>query len=129
MSMISLDSKYTIHPTTGCWEWNKPGTDGYGHIRIRSRGMRRVFQAHRVMWEMHHGFTSAEHVHHRCENRRCVNPDHLEPMTHKENNRLAYSTFTKGECRRGHTNLRTRPNGRHYCRTCNTERMRKVRNG
>ena len=103
---------------------------GYGVIEApgyRARGERRVLMAHRVMWEMAHGFTDAEHVHHRCENKKCVNPEHLQPMTHRENNRLAYSTYRDGTCERGHTDIRLSKSGRHYCRTCNTERMRRSR--
>ena len=114
----------------GCHNWTGNMALGYGVIDApgyRARGQRRILMAHRVMWEMMWGFTDAEHVHHMCENKRCVNPDHLQPMTHRENNRLAYSTFRDGTCTRGHTDLRLKPSGGHYCRTCNTERMRLVR--
>lgn len=128
---MDLLARITIDPDSGCHIWTGTRSSyGYGTIDApgyRSRGMRRVLGAHRVMWEMAHGFTDSEHIHHRCENPPCVNSDHLEPMTHRENNRRAYSTFTQGTCGRGHTDLREKPSGGHYCRTCNTDRMRLVR--
>lgn len=127
---MDITTKYRIDPASGCWHWNGATSLGYGVIEVpgyRAIGQRRILMAHRVMWEMLHGFTDAEHVHHICENKRCVNPAHLQPMSHRDNNRLAYSTFRDGTCRRGHTDLRTKPSGGHYCRTCNTERMRRAR--
>lgn len=128
---MNLLEKYKVDFDTDCFEWTgDKDSKGYGRVELpgyRSIGRRRVLPAHRVMWEMIHGFTNAEHVHHWCENPTCVNPMHLEPMTQKENNRLAYSTFTEGKCKRGHTNLRVKPSGGHYCRTCNTQRMARVR--
>jgi hypothetical protein len=128
---MDLLSRIEVDPETGCHLWTGYiGTYGYGLIEVpgyRAVGSRRILAAHRVMWEMAHGFTDAEHVHHKCENPPCVNPAHLQPMTHKENNRLAYSTYREGTCERGHTDIRTSKSGRHYCRTCNTDRMRLVR--
>lgn len=126
---MDLLSRIRIDPVTGCHEWTGNSSRGYGIIDVRGRGLmkRRILLAHRVMWEMAHGFTSAEHVHHMCENPPCVNPEHLQPMTPRKNNRLAYSTWRDGCCERGHTDIRLNRAGGHYCRTCNTERMRSVR--
>ena len=128
---MNVLTRIKVDPETGCHLWTGTrSTYGYGTIDApgyRAVGSRRILVAHRVMWEMAHGFTDAEHVHHKCENPPCVNPDHLQPMTHQENNRLAYTTFKYGTCERGHTNLGVKPSGGHYCRTCNAERMRSVR--
>lgn len=127
---MDLLSKIWVDPNSGCHIWTGYTSFGYGIIDVpgyRARGGRRILMVHRVMWEMANGFTNAEHVHHICENPPCVNPEHLQPMTHKENNRLAYTTYKYGTCERGHTDLRTTKRGTHYCRTCNTERMRSVR--
>jgi hypothetical protein len=128
---MDLLSRVEVDPDTGCHVWTgNRSSYGYGVIDApgyRALGQRRILGAHRVMWEMVNGFTTAEHVHHMCENPPCVNPAHLQPMTHRENNRLAYSTYRDGTCERGHADIRLNKSGQHYCRTCNTDRMRLVR--
>jgi hypothetical protein len=72
------DALYAVNPDTGCWDWQRPlDQDGYGRI-VRSRKTR---PAHVWFYEQKYG--SIPHgwdAHHTCENRRCVNPDHIEPM-------------------------------------------------
>ena len=65
----------------GCWTWN--GTldrYGYGSFRVRVGGrIRRQFIAHRFSYELVVGTIPEGLVlDHRCRNRMCVNPDHLE---------------------------------------------------
>jgi HNH endonuclease len=68
----------------GCWIWTgKKSADGYGRIIIHQQ----FFYAHRVSYELHKGAIAPGLVlDHLCKNRICVNPNHLEPVTARENN-------------------------------------------
>jgi hypothetical protein len=63
---------------------------------------------------------------HLCRNRACINPKHLEPVTHKENTRRGMSpsglNSRKTHCSKGHPfdgeNLAVNYRGWRYCLTC-----------
>jgi hypothetical protein len=83
-----LLASYVIE-ATGCWRWTKALTTvGYGHFHFAGR----YYQAHRLMYVLHRGPTDAETIDHLCRNRWCVNPAHLEPVTHRENIRRGSRT-------------------------------------
>lgn len=68
-----------------CWEWTG-GRDGNGYGRIRVGG--RQQGAHRISYELFVGpVPTGLELDHLCRLRHCVNPGHLEPVTHAENMR------------------------------------------
>jgi HNH endonuclease len=85
---------------TGCLIWKGcRGGQGYGVIVIGGKSGRHV-GAHRVAWEIVNGpIPHGLLVRHRCHNRLCINPAHLQLGTHQEN----MSDMTGAL--RGHTRL------------------------
>jgi len=81
---------YVIDPETDCWNWIRYiNEDGYGvkSFGFDSEGKRiQNRQAHCWMYEQKYGpIPEGTELDHLCRNRRCVNPDHLEPVPHIEN--------------------------------------------
>lgn len=118
----------TAKSATGCWLWT--GTldgKGYGTIGVkRSDGTWRTAKAHRVSYETHVGpIPDGLELDHLCRVRRCVRPDHLEPVTSQVNTLRgegpAAAHAAKTHCVRGHeftpANTKIRPGGRE-CLAC-----------
>ena len=86
--MADLSTCYSLDEQTGCWIWqhsvNRPG--GYGEATTPGVGKG---GAHRLMYERHKGtIPDGFLVHHTCLNPSCVNPEHLEAMSHGAHQRL-----------------------------------------
>lgn len=74
---------------TGCWVWQKGHSGngrGGGYPRMCLSGQ--TVAVHRVMYTHFNGYIPGKkQIDHLCRNRMCVNPDHLEMVTHKQNQR------------------------------------------
>jgi hypothetical protein len=127
---------------SGCWEWTAGlHKSGYG-IFYGGRGT--TTKAHRWGYILFRGpIPDGHYIDHLCRNIRCVNPDHLEPVTPGENtrrsqagiymrNRAILRLREVTECPQGHPfddeNTQWRRKGRtvprRVCRACKKEKAK-----
>lgn len=105
---------FRIKRAKSCWVWEgSTDSGGYGTINIngKTRG------AHRVSYEAFVGeVPKGLELDHLCRNHACVNPKHLDPVTHKENSLRGIGPIPrnarKKRCKRGH--LFTKKNTRYF---------------
>lgn len=111
----------------GCWVWT-------GCIIRNGYGQCRQAYVHRMAWEQIRGpIPPGLQLDHLCRNRACCNPDHLEPVTNRENVVRGFGPTAinarKTECKRGHAyteeNTYHYRDGRRDCRVCMKMRREK----
>lgn len=130
MDDLRLMDKVEMIPS-GCWLWTATlSGKGYGQFRFRGK----LWIAHRAAYEIFVGpIPEGATLDHLCRVRRCVNPEHLEPVSQREN-LLRGDTITARHaaathCPRGHEynseNTYVQPiTGGRRCRTCRREQRR-----
>lgn len=134
--MIQAD-EYLKDRTTvtesGCWVWNGyKNSNGYAHSKLNK--IRRL--AHRFSYETYKGkIPDGMQVDHLCRVRNCVNPDHLEAVTPKENiarsDHASKKLSARTHCIRGHEyntinthTIKTVGGTARRCRVCHREYSR-----
>lgn len=111
-----------------CWLWTgRLGVGGYAYVGMRVDGTWKNLRAHRASYEMLVGpIPNGLQLDHLCRIRHCVNPDHLEPVTCKENVRRGFGVAAqlrqRTRCRNGHEfspeNTRVESGGSRRCLLC-----------
>lgn len=90
-----LLNKRIINPETGCWNWTgSTNPSGYGQLNDKGR----LIRVHRVAAHIWKGLDlndSKTCVLHKCDNKKCYNPEHLYLGTKKDNSRDYHESLRK----------------------------------
>ena len=128
MNRMTIADKLRKHSVldeqSGCILWIG-GLDSLGYGKTAMNGF--SIKAHRAAWCLKHGeIPKDRELDHKCRTRRCINTDHLELVTHRENvirgEAPTAINARKTHCVKGHllagSNMRQRSDGGRRCRTC-----------
>lgn len=127
-ALVPLSERFWRHveKTASCWLWTG-FKNKYGYGIVRGENGREKIMAHRASWALAGKSVPADLcLDHLCRVRHCVNPEHLEVVTIKENNRrglgVAGLNARKTHCKRGHLlageNIYLRATGARICKQC-----------
>ena len=118
-----IESRIERLPWSGCWLWTGAvNHNGYAVFDVGNTQVR----VHRFLYEQRYGIIVKPQLDHLCRVRCCVNPDHLEQVTSKENTMRGIGPTSlnakKTHCPLGHpydaSNTHVRINGYRQCMAC-----------
>ena len=122
-AMGKIFSRIKVDPSTDCWNWMGGLDQGYGRIQWQGRR----YKAHRLLylWKFNNleewKNKQSNEMDHLCNNRRCVNPDHLRLVTPRVNTLRGKGVGAKNAnkiyCIHGH-NAFYKVGDRRRCREC-----------
>lgn len=129
-----MTTKYTtmkrffnkVNKTETCWLWTASlrGKTGYGAFKLNGK----TVDAHRLSYQLHKGeIPEGMYVCHTCDNRKCVNPEHLFLGTAKDN---YHDAVVKGRIIKGRKNeeLKKHPSRGAYLRGCRCNECKAINN-
>ncbi len=108
---------------SGCWEWRACISNGYPQFMVDKK----LVGAHRYSYELfREKIPAGLQIDHLCRNKICVNPEHLEVVTNRENVLrgigVTANNARKTHCPQGHPydnkNTYINPDGQRLCRIC-----------
>lgn len=112
--------------SNNCWLWIGSKTSkGYGNLRIGKK----MYLVHRLSFFIKHDdIDPTLTLDHLCRNPACVNPEHLEQVSLKENTLRGIAPSAqnsrKTHCPRGHPYDKIYSDNRRYCSICNKQRQK-----
>jgi hypothetical protein len=115
-----------VNDPKGCWIWTGSILKGYGRWSPKFNGISLYFRPHRLVYELWYGSIPDNfEVHHKCENKACCNPSHLEAMETGKHTTLHHKGreyIKRPYCGKGHRftpeNTRLGSQKGRYCRAC-----------
>jgi hypothetical protein len=120
-----------VDKTDYCWNWTASlNENGYGLFRFNGK----TSKAHRVSYIITFGeIADGLVIDHLCKNKKCVNPEHLDPVSQGENvvrglaGKVNNFQSTKTHCKSGHQYSRITKDGYRLCGQCRSEQTMKSR--